>query len=143
MSLRFIFSYCPRSTLILAIPSRASHYRKHLRANPNAVLAEKKIKDNDSRLFENIAPAFKSQVVSANYDPVFTKFVGIMTKQGERDKAREILRKACEEIKHTQLRKRRQLPEEQREAIDVSPKAILNKAVANCTPVRTPGLIFK
>lgn len=136
MLLRSVCSHFSPSDIVFAIPYRASHYRNHLRPRPNAMFKEADIEADDKRLFERMAPAPKWEPVSANYDPVVNKFVGLMTKKGDRDKAREILRKTFEVIKHTQLRKRLQLPPDQRSAVDVNPILILNKAVQNCTPVR-------
>ncbi|VDL57836.1 unnamed protein product [Hymenolepis diminuta] len=101
---------------------------------------------NDPLLYKTVEPVSKWKHSSKNWDPVVSKMIGIMLYDGERETAREVMRKTFAEIK---LIQRKKLAGVDANSVEVSPIKIINQAVANCTPililhkVRRGGFIYK
>ncbi|OXU28223.1 hypothetical protein TSAR_009634 [Trichomalopsis sarcophagae] len=83
----------------------------------------------------NIKPAFCSETSSEFYDPLVNKFINFLTKEGNKQRARELLEKTFEKIKRIQLERYHKSNATEQEEIELDPKVILYKAVDNSTPV--------
>lgn len=58
-----------------------------------------------------------------------------MTREGKKERARNLLEKTFENIKRIQLEHYHKANPEEKENIELDPKTILHKAVQNSTPV--------
>ncbi|XP_014215821.1 28S ribosomal protein S7, mitochondrial [Copidosoma floridanum] len=82
-----------------------------------------------------IKPAFTPHTSSEFYDPIVNQFINYLTKEGNKKRAREILKKAFEIIKRAQIQTFHKADPEKQNEIELDPKVILYKAIENCSPV--------
>ncbi|VDO00795.1 unnamed protein product [Rodentolepis nana] len=128
-------------------PIRGNKY--HSALEPKLVPLGTTFDVNDVFLYKTVEPISKWRHSSKNWDPVVNKMTGIMLYDGERETAREVMRRTFAEIKLIQMNKRKKLAGADANSVEVSPIKIINQAVANCTPllvlhkVRRGGFIYK
>lgn len=65
----------------------------------------------------------------------FSKFINYLTREGNKERARNLLERTFENIKRIQLERYHKTKPKEQEEIELDPKVILYKAVANSTPV--------
>ncbi|KAL5107272.1 Ribosome-releasing factor 2 mitochondrial [Taenia crassiceps] len=122
-------------------PIRGKKY--HYALEPKILPPGTQLDINDPLLYKTVEPISKWRHSSKNWDPVVSKMMGMMLYDGERETAREVMRKTFAEIKFIQF------VEAESDAVEVSPIKIVNQAVTNCSPllvlhsVRRGGFIYK
>ncbi|KAM7543242.1 hypothetical protein Aperf_G00000007852 [Anoplocephala perfoliata] len=123
-------------------PLRSKKY--HYALEPKILPLGTKFDVNDPLLYKTVEPIPKWLHSSKNFDPIVSKIMGMMLYDGDRETAREVMRKTFAEIKFIQ-----KLAGSEADSIEVSPIKIVNQAVSNCTPllilhsVRRGGFIYK
>ncbi|KAA3671419.1 small subunit ribosomal protein S7 [Paragonimus westermani] len=122
----------PANTVFLQ-PSRSAVY--HYALKPKLLRLDEEVAPEEERLFKPVAPADKWEHTSSNYDSLVARITGIMTERGEREKARDIMRRTLREIKLIQLQKYNVAPNDEKNKIILNPIALIHEAVKNCTPL--------
>lgn len=82
-------------------PLRSKKY--HYALEPKILPSGTKFDVNDPLLYKTVEPISKWQHSSKNWDPVVSKMMGMMLYDGERETAREVMRKTFAEIKLIQV----------------------------------------
>ncbi|VDL92624.1 unnamed protein product [Schistocephalus solidus] len=139
---------CPRVRTLLwhrfaffGAPIREKKY--HYALQPKIIDKNEAIDANDPLLYKTVEPISKWSHSGHNWDPVVSKLIGSLLYDGERETAREVMRKTFAEIKFMQVFA------DEREHFEANPIVIINKAVSNCLPVlilhsvRRGGFIYK
>ncbi|XP_011497686.1 PREDICTED: 28S ribosomal protein S7, mitochondrial, partial [Ceratosolen solmsi marchali] len=80
-------------------------------------------------------PACIDETSSEFYDPLVSKFINYLIKQGKKSSARYLLERAFLSIKMIQLQAYNSCDSNDKEKIELDPKVILRNAVENAKPV--------
>lgn len=89
------------STCNFSQPIRGKKY--HYALEPKILPPGTQLDINDPLLYKTVEPISKWQHSSKNWDPVVAKMMGMMLYDGERETAREVMRKTFAEIKFIQV----------------------------------------
>ncbi|VDM33256.1 unnamed protein product [Hydatigera taeniaeformis] len=128
-------------------PFRGKKY--HYALEPKILPPGTRLDINDPLLYKTVEPISKWRHSGKNWDPIVSKMMGMMLYDGDRETAREVMRKTFAEIKFIQMGKRKKLVGAEFDAVEVNPIKIINQAVTNCSPllvlhsVRRGGFIYK
>ncbi|KAM9783367.1 small ribosomal subunit protein uS7m isoform X2 [Syngnathus typhle] len=109
--------------------------RKEAYDKPETELTEAEKEEQALKTLRPIKAAANSVTSSVYHDPVISKFINMMMKDGNKVLAREIMTETLEQIKRKQVEKYHKAPEEKREEIECNPYAIFHQALDNCKPV--------
>ena len=82
-------------------PIRGKKY--HYALEPKILPPDVLLDINDPLLYKTVEPISKWKHSSKNWDPVVCKLMGMMLYDGERETAREVMRKTFAEIKFVQV----------------------------------------
>ncbi|KAF7221081.1 small ribosomal subunit protein uS7m [Nothobranchius furzeri] len=94
--------------------------------------------DQEERQLKTLRPikAATSGVTSSVFDdPVISKFINMMMRQGKKVLAREIMLQTLENIKKKQVERYHKATGGQKEEIECNPYEIFHQALENCKPV--------
>ncbi|KAM9393823.1 small ribosomal subunit protein uS7m [Pholidichthys leucotaenia] len=100
--------------------------------------AELSAEEKEQRKLRSLRPikAATSEVSSSVFnDPVISKFINMMMKDGNKILARDIMTQTLEKIKKKQVEKYHKASEADREGIECSPYTIFHQALENCKPI--------
>lgn len=95
----------------------------------------------DENTFKSLAhkkiKAAKTNLSSSSLqDPIVSKFINLIMREGKKELARGILEEGFQNIKRMQLeRYHLAKTDEEREAIELNPRILLHQAIENCRPL--------
>ncbi|XP_019398084.1 PREDICTED: 28S ribosomal protein S7, mitochondrial [Crocodylus porosus] len=98
-------------------------------------LPEEEKKQWDFKTTRPIKAAPSSVTSSVFSDPLVSKFINMMTKNGNKILARSIMMQTLEAIKRKQLKKYHEASEEEKVNIECNPYTIFHQALSNCKPI--------
>ncbi|XP_019373676.1 PREDICTED: 28S ribosomal protein S7, mitochondrial [Gavialis gangeticus] len=98
-------------------------------------LPEEEKKQHDFKTTRPIKAAPSSVTSSVFSDPLVSKFINMMTKNGNKTLARSIMMQTLEAIKRKQLKKYHEASEEEKVNIECNPYTIFHQALSNCKPI--------
>nr|CAG4652143.1 EOG090X0CZM [Triops cancriformis] len=96
-----------------------------------------------------IKAARNNENSSVFYDAKLQYFISIVMKGGKKELARGLLEKTFANIKKFQLNKYHQVPEEERDSIELNPLTVFHQAIENCcpilqlTPIKRGGVVYQ
>ncbi|XP_073350552.1 small ribosomal subunit protein uS7m [Pagrus major] len=109
--------------------------RKEAYSRPEAELSSEEQEQRELKAHRPIKAATSGVTSSLFDDPVLSKFVNMMMKDGNKVLAREIMAQTLENIKRKQVEKYHKAPEGKKEDIECNPYFIFHQAMENCKPV--------
>ena len=95
------------------------------------------IDDQDERHFRPIKPVIPTyQSFSCFHDPIVSRVIGILLREGNRELVEELIHKTFRTIKLIQIGKyHRAKTDEERASIECNPVTLLKQAIKNATPI--------
>jgi len=97
---------------------------------------EKGLDESDPRRFQPIRAAENEQTSLTGYDELVAKFIRIYLREGNKERANDIIGKTFRNLKLMQLeRYHRATTDFERESIEIDPRKIFHQAVENCKPL--------
>ncbi|KAK2192259.1 hypothetical protein NP493_35g00014 [Ridgeia piscesae] len=132
-------SVCKRTWTPAFIQTRTAIYQPiYLEPTFRKEDLQQPLDELDKRKYQPIKAATNEQTSLASYDAVVAKFIRILTKEGNKKRARKIVDKTFENIKLIQLEKyHKAATEEERQYIECDPLTIFHQAITNCKPLLT------
>ncbi|XP_030646179.1 small ribosomal subunit protein uS7m [Chanos chanos] len=109
--------------------------RKEAYGVPDTELTEEQKEERELKAVRPIKAALSSATSSSFNDPVISKFINMMMKDGNKVLARGIMNQTLETIKRKQVEKFHKAPQAKKEEIECNPYAIFHQALENCKPV--------
>jgi len=93
--------------------------------------------DLDERHFRPVKPVIPTyQSFSCFHDPIVSRVIGVLLREGNRELVEELMHKTFRTIKLIQIGKwQRAKTDEERASIECDPVILLQKAVKNATPI--------
>ncbi|XP_026215994.1 28S ribosomal protein S7, mitochondrial [Anabas testudineus] len=109
--------------------------RKDAYSRPEEELTAEEKEQRELKALRPIKAATNSVTSSVFNDPVLSKFINMIMKDGNKIRARDIVTQTLESIKRKQVEKYHKAPEGKKEEIECCPYAIFHQALENCKPV--------
>ncbi|XP_072299540.1 small ribosomal subunit protein uS7m [Eucyclogobius newberryi] len=109
--------------------------RKEAYSLPEAELSPEEKKQRDLKALRPIKAAAPGLTSSVYDDPLVSKFINMIMKNGDKILAREILTDTFENMKRKQVEKYHKAPMDKKEEIECNPYTIFHQALENCKPV--------
>ncbi|CAG5897701.1 unnamed protein product [Menidia menidia] len=109
--------------------------RKEAYSQPESELSAEEKEERELKALRPIKAATSGVSSSVFYDPVVSKFVNMIMKDGNKVLAREIVTLTLENIKKKQVEKYHKASEGKKEEIECNPYTIFHQALENCKPV--------
>ncbi|CAF4594054.1 unnamed protein product [Rotaria sp. Silwood1] len=93
--------------------------------------------DLDERHYRPIKPVISTyQSFSCFHDPIISRVIGILLREGDRELVEELMHKTFRTIKLIQIGKyNRAKTQEERDSIECNPVTLLKQAIKNATPI--------
>ncbi|XP_056144607.1 28S ribosomal protein S7, mitochondrial isoform X2 [Lampris incognitus] len=102
---------------------------------PETELTAEEKAQRELKALRPIKAATNGETSSVFNDPVLSKFINMIMKDGNKVLAREIVTETLENIKRKQVEKYHKAPEGKKEEIECNPYTIFHQALENCKPV--------
>lgn len=104
------------------------------------VKKEEQEKLKETGEFQNLAhvpvrAALNAQTSSPLHDPLLETFICHIMEMGKKELARSLIEKGFENIKRIQLERYHLADEDEKQAIELSPRVLFKQAIENCRPV--------
>ncbi|XP_012727846.2 28S ribosomal protein S7, mitochondrial [Fundulus heteroclitus] len=109
--------------------------RKEAYSRPESELSAEEKEERELKTLRPIKAAPNAVTSSTFDDPVLSKFINMMMKDGDKILAREIMMQTLENIKSKQVEKYHKAADGKKEEIECNPYAIFHQALENCKPV--------
>ncbi|XP_008327884.1 small ribosomal subunit protein uS7m isoform X1 [Cynoglossus semilaevis] len=109
--------------------------RKDVYSKTETELTAEEKEQQQLKAIRPIKAATNSVTSSVFDDPVLSKFINMMMKNGNKILAREIMTQTLEEMKRKQVEKYHKAAEGKKEEIECNPYTIFHQALENCKPV--------
>nr|ACI67117.1 28S ribosomal protein S7, mitochondrial precursor [Salmo salar] len=109
--------------------------RKEVYHIPETELTPEQKEERELKSVRPIKAATNSVTSSVFNDPVLSKFVNMMMKDGDKIIAKGIITQTLENMKRKQVEKYHKAPEGKKAEIECNPYAIFHQALENCKPV--------
>ncbi|KAJ0001458.1 hypothetical protein NQD34_006478 [Periophthalmus magnuspinnatus] len=109
--------------------------RKEAYSRPETELSAEEKEQRDLKALRPIKAATGGLTSSVYGDPVISKFVNMIMKNGDKILARDILMNTLENIKRKQVEKYHKASTGKKEEIECNPYTIFHQALENCKPV--------
>ncbi|ESN94230.1 hypothetical protein HELRODRAFT_69008, partial [Helobdella robusta] len=94
------------------------------------------LEETDDRKYRPIKAAQNEQTSFATYNDLVLKFIRILLREGNKERARNLVHKTFENVKLTQIERFNKAQTDfEKESIELNPVNIFNKAINNCKPL--------
>ncbi|KAM3863498.1 small ribosomal subunit protein uS7m [Diretmus argenteus] len=102
---------------------------------PETELTAEEKEERKLKAVRPIKAATNAETSSVFNDPLLSKFINMMMKDGNKTLSKDIMTQTLEHIKRKQVEKYHKAPEGEKDKIECNPYTIFHQALENCQPV--------